>query len=222
MKQINNPIVIIGGAGHGSVIEACVNDNRTRFSNLEWEVKGYCNDYDEEVDGYPVLGKISDIPRLLEEGYYFAWGIHLIGRNVKTADLFKAVNIPDDRWASIVHETAFVSKSVILEPGVFVMANAYIAPRTKIGKCTMIKANTNIGHDVIIGPISHVAMGAIIVSCVELGYCSNVAVGATVLAHCKIGDYAILGASSLATHDIPAKEIHVGSPAKYLKNISEE
>ena len=221
-KQINKPLVIIGGAGHGSVIEACVSDNRTRFSNLEWEVKGYCNDYDKEVDGYPVLGKISDIPRLLDEGYYFAWGIHLIGRNVKTAELFKSIDIPDDRWATIVHDTAFVSQSVILEPGVFVMANAYIAPRTKIGKCTMIKANTNIGHDVIIGPISHVAMGAIIVSCVELGYCSNIAVGATVLAHCKIGDYAMLGASSLATHDVPAKEIHVGLPAKYLKNISEE
>lgn len=221
-KQINKPLVIIGGAGHGCIIEACVNDNRNRFSDFEWEIKGYCNDYDSEVDGYPVLGKIADIPRLLNEGYFFAWGIHLIARNIKTAQLFESIDIPDERWATVIHHTAFVSDSVILEPGAFVMANAYIAPRTKIGKCTMIKANTNIGHDVIIGPISHIAMGAIIVSCVELGYCSNIAVGATVLAHCKVGDYAMLGAASLATHDIPAKEIHVGSPAKYLKNISEE
>lgn len=221
-NQINKPLVIIGGAGHGSVIEACVNDNRCRFCDLEWEVKGYCNDYDTEVDGYPVLGKISDIPRLLDEGYYFAWGIHLIGRNIKTAKLFNSIEIPEHRWATIIHKTAFISKTAILEPGVFVMANAYIAPRTKIGKCSMIKANTNIGHDVTIGPISHVAMGSIIVSCVELGFCSNIAVGSTILAYCKIGDYAMLGANSLATRDVPTKEIHVGSPARFLKHINEE
>lgn len=218
MEKINKPLIIIGGAGHGSVIEACVNDNRKRFGDLEWEIKGFCNDFDSEVDGYPVLGKICDIPKLIENGYYFAWGIHLIGRNKRTFDLFKSISIPDDRWATIIHKTAFLADSVVLEPGVFIMANAYIAPRTTIGKCSMIKANTNIGHDVVIGSLSHVAMGAIVVSCVELGVCSNVAVGATVLAHCKIGDFAMLGASSLATHSIPAYEIHAGVPAKYLKN----
>ena len=221
-SEINKPLIIIGGNGHGSVIAACVNDNRRRFSDYEWDVKGYCNDYDNAVDGYPVLGKISDIPLLLEQGYYFAWGIHLIGRNIKTAKLFNSIKIPDNRWATIIHKTAFISDSVILDPGVFIMANAYIAPRTKIGKCTMIKANTNIGHDVIVGALSHIAMGAIVVSCVELGFCSNIAIGASILANCKIGDYAMLGASSLATRDIPSKEIHVGSPASFLKYIKED
>ena len=211
-------VIIIGGAGHGSVIASCINDNRNRFNDLEWEVKGFCNDYDSEVDGYPVLGKLCDIPKLLEQGYYFVWGIHLIGRNAKTAELFESINIPEDRWAAIIHKTAFIAESVVLEPGVFVMANAYIAPRTIVGKCSMIKANTNIGHDVKIAPLCHIAMGSIVVSCTELGYCSNVAVGATVLAHCKIGDFAMLGASSLATHSIPDYEIHAGVPAKYLKN----
>lgn len=99
------------------------------------------------------------------------------------------------------------------------MFNAYIAPRTKIGKCSMIKANTNIGHDVVIGALSHVAMGSIIVSCSELGYCSMIAVGATALAHTQIGNYALLGAGSVLTANIPAGDVYVGSPAKYLKHI---
>lgn len=215
----NKKVIIIGGAGHGSVIASCINDNRNRFKDYEWEVKGFCNDYDSEVDGYPVLGKIIDIPKLLEQGYYFVWGIHLIGRNAKTAELYESIQIPDNRWATIIHKTAFIAESVILEPGVFVMANAYIAARSRIGKCSMIKANTNIGHDVVIAPICHIAMGSIVVSCVEVGYCANVAVGATILAHCKIGNYAMAGAASLVSHDIPDFEIHVGVPAKYLKNI---
>lgn len=221
-EEVNKPVIIIGGAGHGCVIEACIKDNRNRFNDLEWEIAGYCNDFDTEVDGFPVLGKIVDIPRLLEEGYYFIWAIHLIGRNVKTAHMFESIRIPDDRWATIIHHTAFIDETVTLEPGVFVMYNAYIAPRTHIGKCTMIKANTNIGHDVNIGAISHIAMGATIVSCVDIGYCSDVAVASTVLAHSRIGDYAMLGASSLLTHDIPNCQIFVGSPAKYLKEMTNE
>lgn len=219
ISQINKPVIIIGGSGHGCIIEACIKDNRNRYNDLEWLIAGYCNDFDTEVDGYPVLGKIADIPRLIDEGYYFAWAIHLIGNNHTTAKLFESIDIPDNRWATIIHRMAFIDDTVILEPGVFVMCNAYIAPRTHIGKCTMIKANTNIGHDVNIGAISHIAMGATVVSCVDIGYCSDVAVSATVLAHCKIGDYAMLGASSLLTQEIQDNQIFVGSPARYLKEM---
>ena len=221
-NTINKPVIIIGGSGHGCVIEACINDNRNRFHDFEWELKGFCNDFDLEVDGYPVLGKLSDIPSLVKQGYYFAWGIHLVGRNVKTAELFEHISIPEEQWATIIHHTAFVADSVVLEPGVFVMANAYIAPRTIVGKCSMIKANTNIGHDVKIGPVSHIAMGSTVVSCVEIGYCATVAVSSTVLAHCKVGDYSMLAAAALLTHDIPIKEIWAGVPARFLKNMNVE
>lgn len=220
--QLNKPVIIIGGSGHGCIIEACINDNRNRYQDYEWELKGYCNDYDTEVDGYPVLGKLCDIPRLLDEGYYFAWGIHLVGRTIKTASVFESIKIPDDRWATIIHKTAFIDSSVVLEPGVFVMYNAYIAPRTHVGKCTMIKANTNIGHDVNIGQVSHIAMGSTIVSCVDIGQYCMVAVASTILAHSKMGDYATLGASSLLNGVIPPKQVFIGSPAKYLKDMQNE
>lgn len=214
----NKPLIIVGGAGHGSVIEACIKDNR-KHGILEWDLKGFCNDYDKEVDGYPVLGDLSCIQQLANEGYYFAWGIHLIAKNVKTKQLYDHLNIPKERLATIIHHTAFIDDTVILEPGCFVMYNAYIAPRTHIGESTMIKSNTNIGHDVNIGPCCHIAMGATVVSCVNIGVCADVAVGSTVLANVSIGDYAMLGAASLATKDIPAGQIYVGSPAKFLKTM---
>lgn len=222
MKEINKPLIIIGGAGHGSVIEACVKDNRKRYNDLEWDLKGFCNDYDTEVDGYPVLGGLSDIPELIQEGYYFIWGIHLIGRNYKTKELYDSVQIPKERLATIVHHSAFIDDSVVLENGCFVMYNAYIAPRSHIGESAMIKANTNVGHDVTIGSLSHIAMGSIIVSCVNIGCCADVAVGATVLANNSIGNYSMVGASGVATQDIPEGEIWTGCPAKFLKKMNKE
>ena len=122
-NEINKPVIIIGGAGHGCVIEACIKDNRNRYNDLEWDIVGYCNDFDKEVDGYPVLGKLADIPRLLEEGYYFAWAVHLIGRNVKTAQMFEALNIPDEKWATIIHHTAFIDSTVFLIINNFICNN---------------------------------------------------------------------------------------------------
>lgn len=214
----NKPLIIIGGTGHGSVIEACIKDNR-KHGLFEWELKGFCNDYDTEVDGYPVLGKLTDIPQLINEGYWFIWGIHLIGRNYKTAELYDSLQIPKERLATVIHHSVFMDDTVILEPGCFVMYNAYIAPRTHIGESTMIKANTNIGHDVKIGRLSHIAMGSTIVSCVEIGECSDVAVSSTILAHVNIGNYSMLAAAALATHNIPDGEIWAGVPARFLKKM---
>lgn len=203
------------------MIEACIKDNRNRYGDFEWDLKGFCNDYDTTVDGYPVLGKLSDIPEFLKKGYWFIFGIHLIANNYKTAELYDSINLPKNRLATIIHHNAFVDESVVLEPGCFIMYNAYIAPRTHIGESTMIKANTNIGHDVNIGRLSHIAMGATIVSCVDIGECSDVAVSATVLAHTKIGNHAMLSASALATHNIPDGEIWTGIPAKFLKKMKD-
>lgn len=217
----NKPLIIIGGTGHGCVIEACIKDNR-KHGLIEWELKGFCNDYDTEVDGYPVLGKLSDIPRLINKGYWFIYGIHLIGRNYKTNELYNNLNLPKERLATVIHHTAFVDDTVVVEPGCLIMYNSYIAPRTHIGESVMIKANTNIGHDVTIGRLSHIAMGSTIVSCVEIGECADIAVSATVLAHTKIGKFSMLGAQSLTKHDIPDGEIWVGSPAKLLRSMSKD
>lgn len=217
----NKPLIIIGGTGHGSVIEACIKDNR-KHGFIEWELKGFCNDYDTEVDGYPVLGKLTDIPRLINEGYWFIYGIHLIGRNYKTTELYINLNLPKERLATVIHHTAFVDDTVVVDPGCLIMYNAYIAPRTHIGESVMIKANTNIGHDVKIGRLSHIAMGSTIVSCAEIGECADTAVSSTVLAHVSIGSYSMLAASALATHNIPDGEIWAGVPAKYLKPMSNE
>ena len=113
---MSKPLVIIGGEGHGSVIEACISNNRKRYGDDEWEVKGFCNDYDSEVIGYPVLGKLNDIPDLAGLGYYFAWGIHLIGNNFKTKELYDRLNIPKDRLATIIHHSAFIILHLFLNP----------------------------------------------------------------------------------------------------------
>ena len=220
---MSKKVIIIGGEGNGGVIASCIEDNRYRFNDLEWEVVGFVNDYEQSVCGYPVLGGTNDVHKLLENPeYYFMWGIHMIGRNILTDKIFRKVNIPLNRFATVVHKTAFIAQSAILEPGVFVMSNCYVGPNSKIGQCSLMMANSLIGHNTEVGPLCHFSVGSITSSYVTIGRCSDVTLGARVLEKRKIGNFAVAGAASLVTHDIPDYEIHVGTPAQFMNRVREE
>ncbi len=217
---MNKPLLIIGGPGHGSVIASCIEDNRLRFNDNEWEIAGFINDFEKDnIDGYPIIGGTMNIRELINKDFYFAWGIHLLQRNPFTEKFFNQIKIPDDRLATIIHKTAFVATNAEIDPGVFIMNNAYVSPRVKLGKGTMVKSNALIGHDVKCGPLCHFAMGSITGAFTQLGVCADVATGCVVLEKISIGNYSFAGAASLISHDIPDYEIHVGSPAKFLKKI---
>jgi acetyltransferase EpsM len=217
---MNKPLLIIGGSGHGSVIAACIEDNRHRFNDYEWEVAGFINDFENDnIDGYPILGGTKDIAKLTEKGFYFAWGIHLIQRNPFTENFFNQLAIPVDRLATIIHKSAFIAASAEISPGVLIMNNTYVSPRVKLGIGTMVKSNALIGHDVKCGPLCHFAMGSITGAYTQLGICSDIAIGCVVLENITIGNYSFAGAASLVSRDIPDYEIHVGSPAKFLKKV---
>ncbi len=218
---MSKKVIIIGGEGNGGVIASCIEDNRERFNDLEWEVAGFLNDFEKgkRINGYPVLGGTDEIINFLNDDFYFMYAIHMIGRNVKSEEIFLNMDIPDNKFATIIHKTAFVAQNAILAPGVFVMSNAYIGPAAQIGKCTLVMANALIGHNTTVGPLCHFSVGSITSSYITIGKVSDVTLGAKILEKRKIGNYAVVGANSLVTNDIPDCEIHIGSPAKFLKRI---
>lgn len=216
-------VVIIGGEGNGGVIASCIEDNRNRFNDKEWEVTGFLNDFEEKVDGFPVIGKLADLQKLIETtDFYFIWAIHLVARNYKTAEMFESANIPENRLATVVHKSAFIGKGATLCPGAFVMYNSYIGPNAHIGKCSLVMANCCIGHDTWIDDLCHCSVGAIMTGYSRLEYCSDLAVGSTIIAFKVVGKYSMVAANAVATHDIPEGEIWAGTPAKRLKPMSHE
>ena len=215
-------LVIIGGEGNGGVVASCIEDNRKRFYDDEWEVVGFINDYEDSVCGYPVIGKMEDVDRLVKEtDYYFLFAIHTVGRNTLIEKTFNKINIPVERLGTVVHHSAFVAGSAVLEPGVFIMSNCYVGPQSRLCRCTMMMANTVVGHNSILGPHCHIAVGGIVSSYDVIGKCSSIAFGTIVLEKRKIGDFCVAGANSVISHDIPDGEIHVGSPARFLKRIKD-
>ena len=46
---MSKKVVVIGGEGNGGVIASCIEDNRNRYNDDEWEVVGFINDFVTEV-----------------------------------------------------------------------------------------------------------------------------------------------------------------------------
>lgn len=222
---MSKKLVIIGGEGNGGVIAACVEDNRRRFGDDEYEVVGFINDFlpvGADINGVPVIGGTDDVVHLLDSDFYFMYAIHMIGRGFLRERIFNRMAIPADRLATIVHRSAFVAPSVTLAPGAFVMANCYIGPATSIGQCTLVMANCVVGHNDEIGPFNHISAGAVMSSVIKTGKFVDVCLGARVMEKLTLGDYSVAGAGALVLKDIPSREVHVGSPAKFLRYVSEE
>lgn len=223
---MNRPVIIIGGEGNGGVVAACIEDNRKRYSNNEFKVYGFITDFQEKgstVNGYPVIGNTFELEEFLKnDDFMFMYAIHPITRGKKREEIFNRIAVPIERYATVVHETAFIPATVTLESGVLVMANSYIGPATKIGHNTLIKASCLIGHNNVIGPLCTFSAGCIVSSYVNIGRASDVAFGARVIEKVNIGNYSTAGAASLVLKDIGDREIHVGSPAKFLKNTRED
>ncbi len=222
---MSKKVIIIGGEGNGGVVASCIEDNNKRFNDNEYEVYGFLNDFltkNDNINGYPVLGGITDASNFFYDDIFFIWAIHMIGKGPLRENLFKKVNIPLNRFARIIHKTAFIAHNAILEPGVFIMSNCYIGPATKIGYCTLIMANSLIGHNTEVGPLCHFSVGSITSSYIKIGKSADVTLGAKVIEKVKMGDYSVAGAASLVLKDIPPKEVHVGIPAKFSRMIKEE
>jgi acetyltransferase EpsM len=223
---MSKKVIVFGGEGNGGVIVSCIEDNIRRYKNDEYSVLGWLNDYKktgESINGYPVLGGTSDAQSFLDcPDVFFMWAVHVIGRGPMRERLFDKIAIPKERFATIVHGSAFVAQNAVLEPGSFVMANTYIGPATHIGQCTLIMANCVVGHNDKIGPFNHVSAGAIVSSYITTGKFVDICLGTKVIEKVTLGDYSVAGAGALILKDIPSKEVHVGNPAAYRRHIRED
>lgn len=88
-----------------------------------------------------------------------------------------------------------------------------------IGDYVTISSNVKIlAHDASMG---YVTGGACKIGRVEIGNHVFIGHGAIILCNTRIGDYAVIGAGSVVTGDVPARTVYAGNPARFIKSIDE-
>lgn len=216
---MSRKVAILGGLGNGALVAAAIEHAR-RMGATDLEVAGFLNDrtaVGKTIDMFPVIGKVADAKRFLDEGYWFINTILRIDGNRERIELFESLGIPDDRLVTFVHPMAYVAPSVQLSPGCIIMPNVSMSPGTKLGKGCLMMVGSMMGHDNTVGDFCHIAAQAAVGSYLTIGKGVHIGLNATIKEELTIGDFATLGAGAVLTKNIGEREIWAGNPAKFLR-----
>lgn len=212
-------LVILGGSGIGMIASSIAE------TNGDYEVAGFLNDVVEvgkEIGKYkkiPVIGKTEDLPALLRKGDTYVFIAYVGLQNEKqTYEKIASLEIPDDRFASLIHPTAIIPKGYAgLGKGVLVAPLAQMSPDSTLSDNCLMLANSFLGHDSFMDRFAHLATNSVVGANVRVGKAVHVGSNATVREKVSIGDYALIGAGSMVLTDVPENSVVVGNPAKVLK-----
>lgn len=142
-------------------------------------------------------------------------------------------------WAfAQIRENALIGKNCILGLGVYVDANVRIGNKVKIQNNASIYQGVEIEDGVFIGP--HVCLvndktpralnkkGGLKTSAdwkrgkIVIKKGASIGANTTVLPDITIGEYAMIGAESVVTRDIPAYSLAYGNPARVKGKVDKQ
>ncbi|MCK9275728.1 MAG: hypothetical protein M0P57_11640 [Syntrophales bacterium] len=208
-------IVIIGGRGNGTVIASVIEDCADSGQNIK--CAGFLNDFESEINGYPVLGKIRNGNwKKLSGHLYFIYAMSNVNQSCMRHRLLQELNIPAERFATIVHPSAVVSKKASLGNGVVLMPFVHVGPDVAIGNHSQFFAQSFVGHDTEVSEFVFVANNASIGGRVRVEEGAHIGSNSSVLERVTVGRYSLVGLGSVVIRSVAAFEKVAGNPAKTI------
>lgn len=157
----------------------------------------------------PVFGGLETISRLPHDALIVG-----IGSNRARRQIYESLVLRGERFVSVVHPSAVLSRDVELGSGTYIGATAVVSVTSRIGNNVVLNGTACLGHHVTIGDHVHVAPGVTIAGGVRIGTGTMVGIGANILPRLCVGEGCMVGSGALVRHDVPNGATVVGVPAR--------
>jgi len=212
-------LLIIGGHGSGEIAMSIFED----LNNVtnEWDIVGYLTDIrepDQNLGGHTVIGSTAEIMNYVNKGYYIHNALYFNAKDKKNrVDWFRELNIPLEANATGVHPTAMVAPGVEIGCGVLVNQYALLQVNCRIENFVHVYSGSLVGHDSQTNNYCTIGAHSIVGGRVILEEGVHVGLNATIREDINVGQYAVIGMSSVVVKDVADFDIVVGNPAKTIK-----
>ena len=184
----------------------------------KYEIAGILDDnsslHGSSVEGSPVLGSLEQVHR--HEDATFVLGIGSYRTRLIRYQILRRLNLPRERFATLIHPAAKIYSSATVAQGCIVHAGALIFNNSVLEDFVMVYPNT------VIGARNLLCEGALVTSMVTttsnviIGSYSHLGTGSSVAESVKIGPGAQVGMGSLVMKDIPPGVFCLGNPLRFL------
>lgn len=212
-------LVILGGSGIGMIAASIATDTKS------YEIVGFLNDVIPvgqnigKFTKFPVIGTSEDVLKYLAlRDYYFFVAYVGMQNEEKTYHKVKALGIPPDRFAELIHPTAHVPKGFCsIGKGCLLAPLSQLSTDTILSDNCIVLPNAFVGHDSFLDEFAHIATNGVIGSNVHVGKAVHIGSNATIREYVSIGDFSLVGAGSVVLGNVDSNSIVVGNPAKLLR-----
>lgn len=202
-------LLIAGAGGHGRVVA----ETSTRIGSFS-EIAFVDDRLSGSVaEGWPVVGKTSDLRRLRDS---FDCFVAAIGdADVRMKYLRVAAEI-GYKIQTVIDPSAITSRFSTIGHGTAVIAGAIINAGCEIDVGCIINTGATVDHDCVLGVGVHICPGVHLAGNVRVGSCSWIGIGAVAKQGVSIGSRVTVGAGAVVIGDIPDYATVVGNPARPL------
>ena len=116
--------------------------------------------------------------------------------------------------SAMIHPSAVIALTAILDNGTVVMPNAVVNADSRIGKHCIINSGAVVEHDCVLGDYTHISPNAALAGEVTIGEGTHIGIGACVIPGINIGKWCTIGAGAVIIRDVPDGVTVVGNPGR--------
>ena len=215
-------LIVVGGGGHaGVVIQAAL----SRAG--EWNVVGFI---DPSVDGATVgrlgvrhLGedeiRIAADPAFKSCGFVLGLGSTFDARTRR--EVVARMKLPPERWATVIHDRAWVAPTASLGAGTVVLAGAVVNAGAVVGPHGIVNTGSILEYDTVIGGFVHVAPAAVVAARTKIGDGSYLGIGCRIRERLTIGQDVRVGMGAVVLRSVNDGRVVIGVPAKDMAPADE-
>ena len=131
--------------------------------------------------------------------------------------LVERLDLPAERYATLVHPAAVVAASASLGPGTVVHATAVLTADVELGAHVALMPAVVLTHDDVVADGATFGAGARVAGGVTIGAGAYIGSGAMVRESLQIGPGAVVGMGAVVTRPVPPGEVWAGVPAVRLR-----
>ena len=212
-------ILILGTGGNCRDVLDIILDINAAAGRTLWEPLGFLDDdparQGREFCGLPVHGPLSEAARFPD-----CQLANIIGspfNHRKKPQVAAKTGAAPERFATLVHPTAVVSRWAELGPGCVLFPHVCVHNGARLGAQVIVLSGCVINHDDVIGDYTFMASGARVSGEVEVGDCCYLGTGCLIKGNLCIGRGSLVGMGSVVIRDVAPDSVVAGNPARLLR-----